>query len=398
MRRLDYLAGSRASPASGSSRSTHRRTATTATTSRTTTASTTSTARSATSSSFMNHADGARHPRHRRPGRQPHVRPTVRGSKRRGPTKHVVLPRLVRLGRRAAEEPSRTGSSFPARRRRPGPATQGGQYYFHRFYDHQPDLNTCNPYVRAGDSRDHGLLAPARRVRVPHGRRAVPDREERSRASSGEQDFDAAEGDARLPPVARRATRSCSPKRTCRPTRACTTSATKATALQMMLNFPVNQRLFYALATADTRAADPGARADARAAGERAVGAVPAQPRRARPRPADRRAAAESVRRVRSGAAHAVVRPRHSPAAGADARQRPSPAGAGVQPAVLAARDADDAVRRRDRHGRQPSAARARVRPHADAVDQRRATAASRARAAGRSGRSSTTRSMATRG
>jgi maltose alpha-D-glucosyltransferase / alpha-amylase len=24
-----------------------------------------------------------------------------------------------------------------------------GQYYFHRFYDHQPDLNTWHPYVRA---------------------------------------------------------------------------------------------------------------------------------------------------------------------------------------------------------------------------------------------------------
>ena len=36
--------------------------------------------------------------------------------------------------------------------------------------------------------------------------------------------------------------------------------------LQMMLNFPVNQRLFYALATADIAAAVRGAGADARAA------------------------------------------------------------------------------------------------------------------------------------
>ena len=48
--------------------------------------------------------------------------------------------------------------------------------------------------------------------------------------------------------------------------------------LQMMLNFPVNQRLFYALATGGSRSADSGARGDAGAAGERAVGAVPAQP------------------------------------------------------------------------------------------------------------------------
>jgi maltose alpha-D-glucosyltransferase / alpha-amylase len=26
---------------------------------------------------------------------------------------------------------------------------QAGEYYFHRFYDHQPDLNTGNPAVRA---------------------------------------------------------------------------------------------------------------------------------------------------------------------------------------------------------------------------------------------------------
>ena len=41
-------------------------------------------------------------------------------------------------------------SSFPGSRRRPGPAiARPGQYYFHRFYNHQPDLNTWNPYVRA---------------------------------------------------------------------------------------------------------------------------------------------------------------------------------------------------------------------------------------------------------
>src|SRR5690606_17077649 len=48
------------------------------------------------------------------------------------------------------------------------------------------------------------------------------------------------------------ATRSCSPRPTCRPTRACNTSAL-GDRVQMMLNFPVNQRLFYALATADIK-------------------------------------------------------------------------------------------------------------------------------------------------
>ena len=56
--------------------------------------------------------------------------------------------------------------------------------------------------------------------------------------------------------------------------------------LQMMLNFPVNQRLFYALATGDL---DPLIRAledTRRRPAERPVGAVSPQPRRARSRPA----------------------------------------------------------------------------------------------------------------
>jgi maltose alpha-D-glucosyltransferase / alpha-amylase len=32
-----------------------------------------------------------------------------------------------------------------------------GQYYFHRFYNHQPDLNTSNPYVRQEIQRIMGF-------------------------------------------------------------------------------------------------------------------------------------------------------------------------------------------------------------------------------------------------
>ena len=95
---------------------------------------------------------------------------------------------------------------------------------------------------------------------------------------------------------------------------------------------------------------------------------LPAQPRRARSRPADRGAAPEGLRRVRPDEGHAALRPRHPPAARADARQRSAPPRARLQPAVHAARHADAAVRRRDRHGRRPVAARARMRAHADAV------------------------------
>ena len=158
--------------------------------------------------------------------------------------------------------------------------------------------------------------------------------------------------------------------------------------LQMMLNFPVNQRLFYALATGDIR---PLVQA-LEATYERPHAAQWVNFLRShdeldlgRLTPAQR---AEGLRGVRAGEGHAALRPRHPPAARADARQRSPPARARVQPAVHAAGHADAAVRRRDRHRRRPVAAGARVRANADAVVVGDRTAASRpptARAAGRS-------------
>ena len=180
--------------------------------------------------------------------------------------------------------------------------------------------------------------------------------------------------------------RSCWPRRTCRPTRASSTSATEGDRLQMMLNFPVNQRLFYALATGDI---DPLIKA--------------LEETRKRPRNAqwvqflrshdelDLGRLTDEQRQkvfdgVRPGEADAALRSRHPASSRADARQRSQEAGARLQPAVLAARHADDAVRRRDRHRRRPAAAGARVRAHADAVDggaARRLLARAEGRAAG---------------
>jgi maltose alpha-D-glucosyltransferase/alpha-amylase len=55
---------------------------------------------------------------------------------------------------------------------------QAGAWYYHRFYDFEPDLNSGNPAVQAEIERR--LLAGARRRRVPHGRRAVRDRADRA--------------------------------------------------------------------------------------------------------------------------------------------------------------------------------------------------------------------------
>ena len=50
---------------------------------------------------------------------------------------------------------------------------QAGAWYFHRFYDFQPDLNWSNPDGSRARSADHGLLAAAGCVRVPDRRRSV---------------------------------------------------------------------------------------------------------------------------------------------------------------------------------------------------------------------------------
>ena len=65
------------------------------------------------------------------------------------PQQGLALPRLLRLARRPPAETPATTSSSPARR----PAIweldeRTGEYYLHRFYRHQPDLDVANPAVR----------------------------------------------------------------------------------------------------------------------------------------------------------------------------------------------------------------------------------------------------------
>ncbi len=52
-------------------------------------------------------------------------------------------------------------------------------WYFHRFYDFQPDLNTANPEVQAEILKDHGVLDSARRLGLSHGCRALRDCQEK---------------------------------------------------------------------------------------------------------------------------------------------------------------------------------------------------------------------------
>jgi maltose alpha-D-glucosyltransferase/alpha-amylase len=123
-------------------------------------------------------------------------------------------------------------------------------YYFHRFYDHQADLDTWNPAVREEIQRIMGfwLQLGASGFRMD----AVPFLIERKGAAvKPAKDFELLHemrdflqwrcgdavmlAEANVPP--RESIKYFGPD---------------GDRLQMMLNFPVNQRLFYALATADT--------------------------------------------------------------------------------------------------------------------------------------------------
>lgn len=123
------------------------------------------------------------------------------------------------------------------------------QYYFHRFYSHQADLNTWNPHVRAEIQKIMGfwLQLGVSGFRMD----AVPFLIEKKGPNvAHQQDFGLLKemrdflqwrtGDAILLAEAN-----------VLPDESMKYFGDEGDHLQMMLNFPVNQRLFYALATAD---------------------------------------------------------------------------------------------------------------------------------------------------
>ncbi len=128
---------------------------------------------------------------------------------------------------------------------------QAGAYYFHRFYCFQPDLNTANPQVRDEIMRIMGfwLALGVSGFRLD----AVPFLIQRAHGSTGpeeQEDFTLLEemreflqwrrGDAVLLAEANVPAEASGKY-----------FGPRGDRLHMMLNFPVNQALFYALATAD---------------------------------------------------------------------------------------------------------------------------------------------------
>jgi maltose alpha-D-glucosyltransferase/alpha-amylase len=125
-----------------------------------------------------------------------------------------------------------------------------GMWYFHRFYDHQPDLNTKHPAVRNEITKIMGYwlelgvsgfrmdavpfliqskgagVEPAADYRLLHELRDFLQWRRRDAVLLAE---------ANVPPD-----------------ESLSYFGNEGDRLQMMLNFPVNQRLFYALATGDT--------------------------------------------------------------------------------------------------------------------------------------------------
>ena len=129
---------------------------------------------STTSSAFIDAGAPARHPRDRRPGDEPHLerpplvpggalgpdtRRSATGTSGPTPTSRYADARIIFV-----DTESSNWTWDPVR----------GQYYWHRFFDHQPDLNYDNPEVQEAMLDVAALLARPRPRRLPPRRRPLP--------------------------------------------------------------------------------------------------------------------------------------------------------------------------------------------------------------------------------
>jgi maltose alpha-D-glucosyltransferase / alpha-amylase len=123
-------------------------------------------------------------------------------------------------------------------------------HYFHRFYEFQPDLDTHNPYVREEIKKVMGFWLELGVVGFRMD--AVPFLIERKGAGTEpEKDYELLH-DMRNFLQWRVSDAILLAEANVPPEESLCYFGDQGDRLQMMLNFPVNQRLFYALATADT--------------------------------------------------------------------------------------------------------------------------------------------------
>jgi maltose alpha-D-glucosyltransferase / alpha-amylase len=127
-----------------------------------------------------------------------------------------------------------------------------GMWYFHRFYEHQADLNTHHPAVRAEIMKIMGYwlelgVSGFRMDAVPF----LIERKGADIATASKQDFKLLH-DMRDFLAWRGRSAIMLAEANVPPEESLKYFGEYGDNLQMMLNFPVNQRLWYALATADT--------------------------------------------------------------------------------------------------------------------------------------------------
>ena len=305
----------------------------------------------------------------RRPGRQPHLRPAslVPVRARRPASRRYRYYYVWRD--EPSDEPK--GIAFPDRETSNWQRDRkAGQYYLHRFYRHQPDLNVANPAVRDEIAKIVGYWLELGRRRASAW---TPSRScSRSRGSSARS----------------RATRTAG-------CAACARSPSRRRGEAMLLgevNTALQDLARYfgdedgdALQHAVRLHAQPAAVAVAGARGGRAAGvdASAACPRC----PPDNAwtmflrnhdelsldkltgpQREEVFAAFGPDPGHAALRPRPAPAHGDDARRRRPAAAHGLEPDAVAARHAGDLHGRRDRDGREPRHPRPHERARADAV------------------------------
>ena len=270
---------------------------------------------------FVRTARDRGHARHRRSRRQPHVRPAP------------LVPGLAALAGVAGSASSTSGATrcptdgpsgvvFPGRQEGVWSYdAEAGQYYLHRFYRHQPDLDVASARRARGDPQDARVLAGPGPVRLPRRRRPVPPRDGRvrwTRWSSIPHEYlrdlraflsrrvgeAVLLGEVNLPTDEQRRF----------------FGDEDGDELHMLFDFLGMQATWLSLARGD---AGPliGPSPSPTDPPRGRVGLVPAQPRRADARQADAGTARRGVRRLRPGSRHAALREGPAAPGAVDARR-----------------------------------------------------------------------------
>ena len=243
---------------------------------------------------------------------------------------------------------------------------EAGQFYWHRFFSHQPDLNFDNPRVVSAlvqvmkrwlDTGVDGFRLDA----IPYlcerdgtNNENLPETHAIIRKLRAELDA-YAKGKVLL------AEANQWPEDV-------QEYFGRGDECHMAYHFPLMPRIYMAIAQEDRFPITDILRQTPGYPEQLPMGAVPAQPRRADARNGHRRRARLSVvdLRQRSARPHQC---RHPPAPGAADGQRPAQDRADELAAAVVSGHADHLLRRRDRHGRQHLSRRPQRRAHADAMD-----------------------------